>query len=195
MTATVAGTDARTGTRINNTVRLLAAARLLAARRDRCRPASPAALAKRLIPGYVITPTVALISDVLADAVEHPDRRVIVSTPPRSGKSVLASQVAPVFTLMGDPDAEVIVKSYADELAEEHSREARRLIADDAGLLGIELAQDKSSVGRWRVQGRRGGLLAGGILSGTTGFGADLLIVDDPVKGAAEADPPRSAVA
>jgi hypothetical protein len=40
---------------------------------------------------------------------------------------------------------------------------------------------------RW-VAGHRGGMLAGLILSGTTRFAADLLIVDDPVKGAAEAD-------
>ncbi|HEX9174943.1 MAG TPA: hypothetical protein VF874_02235 [Mycobacterium sp.] len=39
---------------------------------------------------------------------------------------------------------------------------ARRLIAEHSDLLGIELAQDKSAVGRWRVKGRRGGLLAGG---------------------------------
>lgn len=156
--------------------------------RSRQRPATPAALAKRIVPGYAITPTVALISDTLTEAITAPDRRIIISTPPRTGKSVLASVVAAVWALSADPDASIIVKSYADELAEEHSREARRLIADHADLLGVELAQDKSAVGRWRVQGRRGGMLAGGILSGTTGFGADLLILDDPIKGAAEAD-------
>ena len=62
------------------TVRLLVAARLLQTKRDRQPPASPAALAKRLIPGYVITPTIALLSDVLADAVERPDRGVIVNS-------------------------------------------------------------------------------------------------------------------
>jgi hypothetical protein len=169
-------------------VRCLVGARLCKARRDRHAPPSPAALAKRLIPNYTVTPTLTLISDALADAITAPDRRVIISTPPRTGKSVLTSQIAPVFALAADPDADVIVSSYGDTLAEEHSREARRLVSDNAALLGIELAQDKSSVGRWRVAGRRGGLLAGGILSGTTGFGASLLIVDDPIKGAAEAD-------
>jgi hypothetical protein len=43
-------------------------------------------------------------------------------------------------------------------------------------------------VGRWRVEGRAGGLLATGINSGVTGFGADLLVIDDPVKDAQEAD-------
>jgi hypothetical protein len=170
-------------------IRRLVAARALQAVAARRRPRTPAELAQRLIPGYRVTPTIRLISDVLADAIANPDRRYVLSTPPRSGKSLLASVVAPVFALMRDPDASIIVKSYADELAEEHSREARRLIAENADLLGIGLAQDKSAVGRWRVAGRRGGMLAGGILSGTTGFGASsLLVVDDPVKGAAEAD-------
>ena len=49
------------------------------------------------------------------------------------------------------------------------------MISEHSALLGVELAQDKSAVGRWRVAGHRGGMLAGGILSGTTGFGATLL--------------------
>lgn len=43
-------------------------------------------------------------------------------------------------------------------------------------------------MGRWRVDGHAGGLLATGINSGVTGFGADLMVIDDPVKDAAEAD-------
>jgi hypothetical protein len=58
-------------------VRVLVAARLLAARRDRRRPASPAALAKRLDPKYVITPSIALLSDIAVRAVEQPDHRDI----------------------------------------------------------------------------------------------------------------------
>lgn len=153
-------------------------------------PDNPADLARLLIPDYHVTPTIRLLSDELVRAAEEPDSQVILTCPPRTGKSVLVSQVYPVWKLARDPDTEVIVKSYADDLAEEHSREARRLIADHRDLLGIELSADKQAVGRWRVAGHRGGMLAGGILSGTTGFGASLLIVDDPIKGAQEADSP-----
>ncbi len=169
-------------------IRTLAAVRSVAARRAEHRPTTPAELAARLIPNYVVTPTLRLLSDVLADAITGPERRIIISTPPRTGKSVLVSQIGPVFALMRNPDAQIVVKSYGDVLAEEHSRESRRFINENHELLGIELAEDKSSVGRWRVKGRRGGMLAGGILSGTTGFGADLLLVDDPVKGDSDAD-------
>ena len=169
-------------------MRSLVSSRSMAARRSRQRPRSPAELAQRLIPNYVVTPTIRLISDVLLDAITQPERRVILSTPPRTGKSVLTSVVAPVLALSLDPDASVIVVSHSDQLAEEMSREARRLIAENSGLLGISLAADRAAVGRWRVEGRRGGLLAGGVMSGVVGFGADLLCVDDCVRGAADAD-------
>jgi hypothetical protein len=169
-------------------MRTLIAARTVQAARGRNRPATPAELAKRIIPNYVVTPTIRLISDVLAEAIEKPDRRVIITCPPRTGKSVLVSQVGPVWALSRDPDTLVIVKSYADELAEEHSREARRFISENSDLLGIELAADKASMGRWRLEGHRGGMLAGGILTGTVGHGADLLICDDPIKNSVEAD-------
>ena len=163
----------------------------MAAVRARRRPASPAELAARLIPGYVVTPTIKLISDALADAIAHPDRRYIISCPPRTGKSVLVSQVGVVLALMTDPDATVILASYSDELAQEHSREARRLVAANSALLGYQLSQDARAVGRWQVDGHRGGLLAGGILSGITGFGASsVLLIDDPIKNVQEADSP-----
>lgn len=166
----------------------LTAARALVARRAATRPTTPAALAARLIPGYTVTPAIRMISDVLADAITQPGRRIIITTPPRTGKSVLVSQIGPVATLAANPDAKVILASYADSLAEEHSREARRMIAENAELLGINLAADKQAAGRWRLAGRAGGLLASGILSGITGHGADLLLIDDPVKNRQEAD-------
>ena len=141
-----------------------------------------------MIPGYRITPTIALLSDAIADAVTNPDRRYVISTPPRTGKSVLTSQVGTVFALSSDPEAMIILRSYSDSLAEEHSRSARRLIEDHGALLGISLSTEKASVGRWQLANGGGGLLAGGILSGATGFGADLLIVDDPIKNSVEAD-------
>lgn len=141
-------------------VTTLSAARALGVARGGRRPESPAEMARRLIPGYVITPAIQMLSDELARAVETPDSRLIVTMPPRTGKSVLTSQVFPVWQLSRDPDAEIIVKSYGDQLAEEHSASARRLIAENLEAVGIELAQDKQAVGRWRVAGHRGGMLA-----------------------------------
>lgn len=166
----------------------LTAARVLRADRDGQRPTSPADLARRLDPKFVITPTIRLLSDIAVRAIEEPDCRDIVTTPPRTGKSHLLAVRTVVYALMRNPDLQIVLVSYSDELAQAHSREARQLINEHADYLGIRLAQDKSAVGRWRIEGHAGGLLATGINSGVTGFGADLMIIDDPVKDAAEAD-------
>lgn len=169
-------------------LRTLVAARAVAAARHLQRPSTPASLATRIIKNYRVTPAIALISDVLNEALIEPDQRICVSTPPRTGKSVLTSRIAMLLALSRDPDAQVMLASYADSLAQEHSYAARALVADHHELLGFRLSADKTAVGRWKVEGHDGGLLAGGILSGFTGYGASLLLVDDPIKNALEAD-------
>lgn len=165
-----------------------AARAALAARDARSRAASPADLARRLDPRFVVTPTIRLLSDIAVRSVDQPDERDIVTTPPRTGKSRLLAVWTVVWALARNPDLQVVLVSYSDELAQAHSREARRLINEHSEYLGIRLSADKTAVGRWRVDGHEGGLLATGINSGVTGFGADLLVVDDPVKDAQEAD-------
>ncbi|CAJ1504222.1 hypothetical protein [[Mycobacterium] holstebronense] len=169
-------------------IRTLAAARVVQAVRDRRRPANPAELGKRIVPGYRITPAVAIISAALADAIDRPDQRVIVTIPPRESKSTTVAVVGTAFALSRNADERIILASYADSLAWEHSRSARALIAEHTDLLGVELSADKTSAGRWTVDGHDGGLLAVGIGSGITGFGAGLLLVDDPHKNAQDAD-------
>lgn len=166
----------------------LVAARTLAGARARRRPKSPAELAQRLDPKFVVTPAIRLLSDLAVRSVTEPDQRDIVTTPPRTGKSRLLAVWTVIWALMKDPDLQIVLVSYSDELAQAHSREARQLIAEHAEFLGFCLSQDKTAVGRWRVDGHRGGLLATGINSGVTGFGADMMVIDDPVKDAAEAD-------
>lgn len=161
----------------------------LAAARRRDRAATPAALGRRLLgERYRTTPAVALVGQAVAEAIGEPDARLIVTMPPGEAKSTTVAVLGTVLALAEDPDAEVIQASYADSLAQEHSARARALIAEHGDALGVELAEDRSAVGRWRIAGHRGGLLATGVMAGITGQGAELLILDDVIKNAAEAD-------
>ena len=121
----------------------LVAARAGRASRSRRRPETPAELAARIVPGYRVTPTIALVSNALAEAVAEPGRRLIVTVPPREGKSTLVSQIGPPYALMADRDSQVVLASYADALAQEHSGEARARITEHAALLGFQLRGDK----------------------------------------------------
>ncbi len=159
-------------------LRVLVAVRSIAARRASIRPSSPAELARRLDPTFRVTPTIRLLSDAAVRSITKPDQRNIVTTPPRTGKSQLMAVWTPVWALMREPDLQIVVVAYADELAQEHSRKARRIIQDHHEFLGYRLSPDKTAVGRWTVEGRKGGMLATGIQSGVTGFGADCVSGD-----------------
>lgn len=169
----------------------LAEAEHLAQRRANRVPTTPHELGARLLRGYRVTPAVTMIGLEIDRAIREPDQRLIISMPPRESKSTTAAVLGTLAALHRNPDARIILASYADELAEKHSRDVRRLIADHGGLLGLALSPDKSSAGQWTLDGRRGGLLASGLLSGITGHGTDsLLIVDDAIKNMQEADSP-----
>ena len=119
--------------------------------------------------------------------------RLIVTMPPRHGKSELTSVRFPAWYLGNSPDKRVILASYSDSLAQFFSRQVRNLILDEAFrevFPDVYLAPGSSAADDWSLLAHRGGLRAAGVGSGITGRGADLLIIDDPVKDAAEADSP-----
>lgn len=166
----------------------LVAARALEMVRSRRRPSTPAALAKYLDPKFVITPTICLLSDIAVRSVTEPEQRDIATMSPRSGKSRLLSIWTVVWALMRDPDMQIMLVSYSDELATTFSREARQIINAHADYLGFGISADKSSTARFRIEGHAGQVIAAGIGSGLTGQGCDLMLIDDPVKNASEAD-------
>ena len=105
--------------------------------------------------------------------------------PPRHGKSEQATIHYPAYRLLIDPSLRVIVGAYNHSLACNFSRQARRI----ANQFGFPFAEDLNRQNQWgSVHG--GGLYAVGVGSGVTGFGADLIIIDDPVKSRAEAESP-----
>lgn len=130
-----------------------------------------------------------VLSDKL-EAVERGEiRRLIVNMPPRAGKSTLVSTYFPAWYLGRHPDREVVVASYSADLAVDFGRAARNIVRQNEfkNLFRITLAEDSRSVGKWHTQGG-GSYIAVGVGGALTGKGADLLIIDDPIKGRAEAD-------
>jgi hypothetical protein len=129
---------------------------------------------------------------LLADHLEALDRReirrLVVAMPPRHGKSRLSSQAFPAWFAGRNPRESIVLASYGSELAERNSRAVRDLVVDERyPFADVRLREDSRSAGRWQTTG--GGIvIAAGIGSGLTGFGADLLIVDDPIADRADAE-------
>lgn len=169
-------------------VAILVAARALEAARRARRPKSPAELASILDPKFNVTPTIKLLDMIAVRTVTEPNASDVVNTPPRTGKSELLGVWTPVWAYTKNPDLQIMIISNGDDLAKEHSGKVRRIIQENADYLGYRISADKTAVDRWLVEGHRGGMLAAGITSHIVGMGADILIMDDVVGGASEAD-------
>jgi len=118
------------------------------------------------------------------EAIERGElKRLMVFMPPRHGKSEVVSKKFPAWYLGRNPDKEIIISSYAAELAYDFSRIARNTFREwGPRLWGLNLADDSGAVGRWGIQGHRGGLTAAGVGGPITGRGANVAIIDDPIK-------------
>ncbi len=114
--------------------------------------------------------------------------RLVITMPPRHGKSELASVHFPAWFLGRNPDRRVIATSYGFDLARKFSRRARNLFREPRWPFAASTAGDLSAVDAWDIADHRGGYVAAGVGGGITGMGADLLMVDDPVKDSQEAD-------
>lgn len=117
-------------------------------------------------------------------------RRLIVTMPPRHGKTWTASHLFPSWFLGRNPERYVIAATYAQDYADDIGRAVRNILADPAFaevFPECRLATDSQSVRRFATSqdGLYFSVGAGGPI---TGRGADLLLIDDPIKGREDAD-------
>lgn len=126
-----------------------------------------------------------LLVDLLQEVADGTRSRLLVMLPPRHTKSLLCSRLFPSYYLRRHPTRWVGLASYGAELAEGFSREARAYYQANGGTLDAA----SRATNRWNTTAA-GGMWAVGVGGGATGKGYSLGIVDDPVKGAQEADSP-----
>lgn len=132
----------------------------------------------------------------ILDTLERVERgeadRVILTLPPRHGKSLIVSQHFPAWFLGRNPAREVICATYAQEKADDWGREVRNQFADplfQAIFPGVSLRQDSKAARRFKTP-QGGSFFAAGRNAPITGRGAGVFVVDDPLKGREEADSP-----
>jgi len=125
------------------------------------------------------------------EAVERGEiDRLMVFMPPRHGKSLLCSELFPAWYLGRHPERSVIAASYGAELATDFGRRVRNHMTDALHQrIFPKAAVADDSTARHRFNLMAGGAYyavgAGGPL---TGRGADLLLIDDPIKNREDAD-------
>src|SRR6202011_1222988 len=110
-------------------------------------------------------------------------RRLIINVAPRNLKSLLASIAFPAWCLGHDPSAQILCVSYAHDLADKLARDCRSIMTSPwyRQVFSTRLAQHRLAVQEFITtrQGYRLATSTGGVL---TGRGADIIVIDDPLK-------------
>ena len=127
-----------------------------------------------------------LLASELAEVVDGRNRRLLINLPPRHLKSVLCSVALPAWMLGHNSGAQIICVSYAQDLSEKFGRDCRQIMASPwyqklfpkTKLTSVRAPSSdiRTAAGGFRLATSTGGVL--------TGRGADLIIIDDPLKAA-----------
>lgn len=129
------------------------------------------------------------------DVTQGKSPRLIICMPPRSGKSELASRRFPAYALGRNPDLAIIACSHSADLASRFNRDVQRVIDSEPFAevfpevrLGGRADGFVRTSDLFEIVDRHGSYRSAGVGGGITGMGADILIIDDPVKDRAEAN-------
>jgi hypothetical protein len=124
-----------------------------------------------------------VIAAKLMEVREGKIRRLIINLPPRHLKSLMASVAFPAWCLGHDPSAQILCVSYAQDLADEFARDCRGIMMSPwyQRIFATHLAAQRLAVQEFVTtrQGYRLATSTGGVL---TGRGADIILIDDPLK-------------
>jgi len=143
---------------------------------------------------YETPPHIHAICGKLQELEAGITKRLIITLPPRHGKSDTATGKFPGWCLGRDPTRTVIITSYAATLAEKFSEQNRDTIMLNERYRdvfpGVSVNPNKKRKDNWCLMGRTESVKAAGVGGGISGFGAWLLLIDDPIKDAEQASSP-----
>jgi len=115
--------------------------------------------------------------------------RLMIFMPPRHGKSMCVTETFPSYFLGHYPHKRVMELSYGAELAQEFGKKNRDKVFEYGyDVFRIRLSNQQATKTNWKIEGTDGGMYSVGFFGSVTGRGADLLIVDDPIRNRAEAE-------
>jgi predicted phage terminase large subunit-like protein len=110
-------------------------------------------------------------------------KRLIINIPPRHLKSHTTSIAFPAWVLGHQPAKQILCVSYARDLSDNLARDSRNLMTSPfyEALFVTRISGERDAVSEFKTTegGYRLSTSIGGVL---TGRGADIIIIDDPLK-------------
>jgi hypothetical protein len=121
------------------------------------------------------------IAYALTRVLRHGIKRLIITVPPRSLKSICASVAFPAFVLGQDPTRRIVCVSYSEALARKHANDCRALMRSSiycAAFPGARINSAKDTETEFETT-KRGYRLAAPTEGTLTGRGGNFVIIDD----------------
>jgi predicted phage terminase large subunit-like protein len=130
-----------------------------------------------------------LILNAAERCIDRHSGRLMIFMPPGSAKSTYGSVVVPAYIMGKRKGYKVIAVSYGSDLARKMGRRTRSVVKQPQfrALFGTGISAESSAADEWALD-NTSEYMSGGILSGITGNRADLIVVDDPIKGRQDAE-------
>lgn len=127
--------------------------------------------------------------------------RLILTMPPRHGKSQLVSKHFPAWCFGVNPDISIISATWGADLAKRVNKDVQRIMdtPEYAEIFPHSVLSKKRNAGGYENQairtmdlfeipGYKGSFRSTGVCGGITGMGCDILNIDDPLKDRKDAN-------
>lgn len=126
-------------------------------------------------------------SKAIVSMIEDDDCDILViEEPVRHGKTLTCSRWTPAWFIC-KYRKRVLLASYEADFAATHGRAAREIVKEHGEQFGVFIDETSRAANRWQLVGSDVGMGTAGANGPITGKGGDLMIVDDPIKNAEEA--------
>lgn len=137
---------------------------------------------------YVYAEHLQKLNKKLLDVASGKIKRLMVFMPPRHGKSELISKYFPAWYLGTHPNDRIILTSYEADQAAGFGSKARDLLKAYERVYGVRVNDGSAARNRWDIDGHAGGMVTAGVGGAITGKGAEVFIIDDPIKNNEQAN-------
>lgn len=128
-----------------------------------------------------------VLNDALMDVAAGDCQRLAIFMPPRHVKSTMASRNFPAWYLGRFAKRRLLLTSYEAEFAATWGGKARAILeAYGPSVFGVEMKGDQRARNSWQLT-NGSEMMTAGVGGSLTGRGANVLIIDDPVKNETQA--------
>jgi predicted phage terminase large subunit-like protein len=124
-----------------------------------------------------------LLAQTLTRVTTGETKRLVVSMPPRHGKTFMGSICLSAWILAHDASAKILLLSYGQDLADRIAYAIRDILRSEwfQQAFHTRVKKDRAKLMDF-VTTDGGGVRSLSIEGGVTGLGADFIIIDDPVE-------------